>query len=82
MKTGISLVLLVATLAVTNIGFAAQMPPVEETFKSFDTNNDGKLSQDEAEADIDLASDFDDIDLNHDGQLDLAEFTKFWLADE
>ncbi|MCB1772031.1 MAG: EF-hand domain-containing protein [Gammaproteobacteria bacterium] len=83
MKTLIPLtVLLTASLAFGN-GIAAVDPTVAaEMFKSYDTDGDGMLSKDEAEAEPDLASSFEDGDDNDDGLLSLAEFTKLTVTDE
>lgn len=53
-----------------------------ELFKSFDLDGNGLLDQNEAEADPDLYSSFEDGDANEDGTLDLAEFQKMEIKDE
>jgi hypothetical protein len=56
----------------TNISNATRSD--NSTFAKLDTNKNGYISKSEAGADAALAKDFDKFDLNHDGQLNRAEY--------
>ena len=46
-------------------------------FSQLDTNNDGKISQEEAKKNPNLAIKFDSVDSNHDSAVDEGEFAQF-----
>ena len=46
-------------------------------FSRLDTNKDGKISQDEAKQNSNLAKKFDSVDSNHDKAVDEGEFARF-----
>jgi Ca2+-binding EF-hand superfamily protein len=46
-------------------------------FSQLDTNKDGKISQEEAKKNPDLAKKFDSADSNHDKEVDVGEFARF-----
>jgi hypothetical protein len=46
-------------------------------FSQLDTNKDGKISQEEAKHNADLADKFDSVDDNHDKIIDEGEFARF-----
>lgn len=50
------------------------------TYEDLDTNKDGVISAEEAQANPDLAAKFKDLDKNQDSQLDAAEFAQFEMA--
>jgi Ca2+-binding EF-hand superfamily protein len=50
---------------------------IEAAFAKVDTNNDGKLSRDEATAFPEFAPKFDGLDRNKDGLLSLDEFAAY-----
>ena len=49
-------------------------PDVGAIFDKLDTNHDGKLTQEEAQAHPTVAAHFDSADTNHDGVLSKDEF--------
>jgi Rieske Fe-S protein len=53
---------------------------MEAVFTRVDVNGDGKLSREEAERLPVIASMFDKLDADHDGQLTLAEFAVGYYA--
>jgi len=53
-----------------------------EIFSKLDTNADGYISMEEAEAHADLPDAFADGDMNDDGRLDPVEFAKLEISDE
>jgi len=48
--------------------------------EDLDTNKDGAISTEEAQAQAELAKDFKALDQNQDGKLDAAEFAQFETA--
>jgi Ca2+-binding EF-hand superfamily protein len=54
----------------------------QKTFSQLDSNKDGKISQDEAKDNADLATKFESIDSNHDNAVDEAEFARFEAGSE
>lgn len=48
-----------------------------EMFKQLDTDQDGYISAEEAEAHGDLTSQWNSVDKNSDGQVDQSEFSAF-----
>jgi len=52
-------------------------PAQQREFEKLDTNHDGKISQEEAQADPELAKKFASLDKNNNGELDQAEFAQF-----
>jgi hypothetical protein len=81
----------VLTLAVSGVGWAEGMDKgmddmsggktlskeEREAFSQLDTNKDGKISQEEAKKNPNLAERFDRADSNHDKALDAGEFARF-----
>eukprot|EP00592_Proboscia_alata_P012117 CAMPEP_0194386600 /NCGR_PEP_ID=MMETSP0174-20130528/87393_1 /TAXON_ID=216777 /ORGANISM="Proboscia alata, Strain PI-D3" /LENGTH=612 /DNA_ID=CAMNT_0039175973 /DNA_START=433 /DNA_END=2268 /DNA_ORIENTATION=+ len=65
---------------------------IEAIFKSFDKSGDGFIDMQELKclceqldtplSEADLQKFLDEIDLNHDGKVDLSEFTKFYITSE
>ena len=58
-------------------------PEVESTdlntkWKALDLDTDGTISKEEADADVDDASNWDAIDSSHDGKIDPQEFVRFF----
>lgn len=64
-------VLLVSASLFSSILFAAS------ALEDLDANKDGSISAEEAQAQADLAKDFNLLDRNQDGKLDAAEFAQF-----
>ena len=56
----------------------AQDEAQEPDFLQLDTNADGRVSKDEAQADARVAEQFDDGDANRDGYLSVQEFVAIW----
>lgn len=54
-----------------------QLSKDQQQFQKLDTNNDGKISQDEAKADPQLDKQFSSADSNHDNAVDQGEFAQF-----
>ena len=46
-------------------------------YSELDTNKDGKISQEEAKKNANLAKKFDKVDSNHDNAVDEGEFARF-----
>ena len=76
------------TLAVTGAGRAAGMMDdtssgkalnkvEQQAFMQLDTNQDGKISQEEAKKNPGLAARFTKVDSNHDNAVDEGEFARF-----
>lgn len=65
--------LLVAMLAGLFAGFAY----AGDTYTQLDANQDGMISQEEAQALPPLAEQWTEVDVNADGTVDAAEFAKF-----
>ncbi len=81
MKMHIRVVTAVALLG------AMLAPPVfadanTEAFKALDTNGDGVVSMQEAQANDNVADEFADGDANDDGVLDMEEFAKMEIGEE
>jgi|HubBroStandDraft_1064217.scaffolds.fasta_scaffold791363_1 hypothetical protein len=70
------LAILVMVLGAFDLGYAQSARPELKpvAFATLDTNQDGKISRQEALAAPDLYDAFDSLDLNHDGFLSPAEF--------
>ena len=49
----------------------------QKEFRQRDTNNDGKISKEEAQKNPQLAAKFDNADTNHDQTVDEGEFARF-----
>lgn len=89
MRKAISSVTAVAALALSGAAFAQDstnrggVPGVDVdvdaniTMPMADKNSDGKVSKSEASSNKKLASQFDSLDTNKDGNLDKGEFAKF-----
>lgn len=78
---------LATSLAAFALAAAAQTPKpavsaeaVAAAFKRADTNQDGKLSKEEAARLPAIAEKFDQLDTNHDGFLSLEEFAVGFAA--
>lgn len=65
----------IAVAAVTSAQAAA--PASLPSFETLDTNNDGKISLNEASANDDLFVSFKKLDVNRDGELTKAEFAAY-----
>ncbi len=48
-----------------------------QAFTDLDANQDGNLTRDEIESDVELSGQFDDLDADQDGQLSAEEFTEY-----
>ena len=57
-------------------------PAQQQEFEKLDTNHDGKISQEEAQANPELAKQFASLDKNNNGELDQAEFAQFEAQQE
>ena len=53
-----------------------------DAFSKLDTNQDGKISQEEAKKNASLAKKFESVDSNHDQTLDEGEFARFEMETE
>ncbi|MGB5396666.1 MAG: EF-hand domain-containing protein [Gammaproteobacteria bacterium] len=60
----------------------ASANPSVELFKKLDKDGNGVLTPKEAEANTDIAENFEDGDDNNDGKLDMAEFQAMDVTDE
>jgi Ca2+-binding EF-hand superfamily protein len=81
----------VLTLAVSGVGWAEGMDQGmnemsqgktltkegQSAFSELDVNKDGKISEEEAKKNPDLAGKFDSVDSNHDKAVDEGEFARF-----
>jgi Ca2+-binding EF-hand superfamily protein len=81
----------VLTLAVSGVGWAEGMnkgmddmsggktmsEKERNAFSQLDTNQDGKISQEEAKKNANLAKKFNNVDSNHDKAVDIGEFARF-----
>jgi len=56
---------------------AGSSSTMQENFNKLDTNQDGYISQQEAQADKQLTQDWSKADSNQDGQIDQSEFSAF-----
>ncbi len=75
---------LITTAAFCTAMFAqtAGANPAVELFKKLDADGNGVLTPREAEANADIAENFEDSDDNNDGKLDMAEFQAMDVTDE
>ena len=73
---GIALAVSGAMLAATPAGAANALMPVQEKFRSFDTDRDGYISRTEVQKVRGYARAFEQADDNRDGRLDPDEFVK------
>jgi hypothetical protein len=73
--------LIVAAVVLLPFGaFAAeqgQQSTSQETFNQLDANQDGYISEQEAQADPQLAKDWSQADTNQDGKIEASEFSAF-----
>jgi Ca2+-binding EF-hand superfamily protein len=70
--------LIIAVLTLLPLGaYAAQSDTTRENFNKLDANQDGYISQQEAQADKQLTDDWSKADKNQDGQIDISEFSAF-----
>ncbi len=76
MKTLRSTTTLILVLAAATA--FAQSDSNAPSFMQLDTNEDGRISKQEAEADTRVADRFQEADTDRDGQLSLEEFTAIW----
>jgi Ca2+-binding EF-hand superfamily protein len=79
----VSSYLLVCAVAIASafaLGTADAQDRMGSRLQGLDTNGDGMISRDEAQAHAGLAHRFDEIDLNHDGQLSPDELRAFHAA--
>jgi EF hand len=86
----------VLTLAVTGVGWAegtdkgmnetsggkTMTKEERSAFSELDINKDGKISQEEAKKNPNLAAKFDSVDSNHDKTVDEGEFARFEMETE
>jgi hypothetical protein len=56
--------------------------PKDSNFESLDTDNDGKISLQEAINEISLAENFNNTDVNHDGVITVDEYAMFVKTNE
>ena len=70
--------LIFAGLFATGSALASGMEHSQKKdFQALDTNGDGVISQQEADANPELASNWQQADKNADGQVDMSEFSAF-----
>lgn len=71
-------------LAMTGVyaGQTATGDESEERFVALDSNHDGTISPEEAEASPGLAAEFAAADENRDNKLDKTEFARFEVSDD
>lgn len=67
----------IACVAGFTAGQAIAGEKQDEMFKQLDTDQDGYISAEEAQAHGDLTSQWDSVDQNSDGQVDQSEFSAF-----
>jgi Ca2+-binding EF-hand superfamily protein len=76
----------VATMALFGAMFAlpafADEDANTKAFKALDTDGNGLLTMQEAEANVKVADGFADADANGDGILDMDEFAKMEISEE
>jgi len=73
---------LVVTAVIFPLGvFAGDKSTTETTFKSLDTDKDGYISKQEAEANKNLVTNFKKIDADTDGKLEMSEISAFEAAE-
>lgn len=65
----------VLALALSGVAFAAEDP--EAIYNAADADQDGMLSESEAEGVPGLTEKWSEVDANQDGQVDKAEFSQF-----
>jgi hypothetical protein len=81
MKKQLGVVMVAAVLTAFS-AHAVDAKANAEMFAKLDSNADGYISMEEAEAHADLPGAFADGDENEDNLLDLAEFAKLEVTDE
>ncbi len=72
-------------LALSTIAIADEMnkevsptaPKIQEEFSALDNNSDGKLTQEEVNANPELASLFVELDANSNGDVDMSEYVLY-----
>lgn len=62
-----------ALMSVSSLSFAGDGP----SYSDLDSNSDGTISKQEAQADDKLAKKFDEVDIDSDGVLGWTEFARF-----
>ncbi|RRQ21498.1 EH domain-containing protein [Thiohalobacter thiocyanaticus] len=79
MKKQIAVIACVSAFAA---GSAIAGEQQDELFKMLDTNQDGYISAEEAQAHGDLTSQWNSVDQNSDGQIDQSEFSAFEIESD
>jgi Ca2+-binding EF-hand superfamily protein len=59
------------------VGSVIAKAPVDKDFKALDSNGDGKITLQEAVKNTALATQFNDVDLNHDGVITADEYALY-----
>jgi Ca2+-binding EF-hand superfamily protein len=68
---------LIAAAVIVSFGVMAAEQSVSEKFKELDKDGNGYISQEEAQGDKKLVQQFDKVDADTDGQLEMSEFAAF-----
>jgi len=71
-----------ATLLTALLGLPASADENTDAFMKLDVDHDGYITVHESLANSQLNDVFEEADLNGDGMLDMAEFTKLEITDE
>jgi len=77
MKTREMLIAVIVALCTFSAYAVEPDNPVKQQFNKLDTNHDGYISKEEANADSQLTDDWENADTNSDGKINAAEFSAF-----